>query len=680
MKCKLALAAALLVALATPHSFRAQQKPFGGRLGIDVSGMDRSARPQDDFYRFVNGAWDDKTAIPPDKSRYGSFTMLADESEIALKEILEQAVMEKNAPQGSERQKVGDLYRSFIDTERIEALGIKPLQPHLAYIAGLKTTADVAAAVFRLSKIGVGTVLLRASVSQDPKNSAVYTVIINQSQLGMPDRDYYLRQDAKFASIRHAYIDYIAQLFTLAGQPDPQGSAQRILDVETKIAEKQWDRVRNRNPEATYNKMTVAQLSVLTPTLKWQATFAGMTDKSVNEVVVRQPDYASAADAIIKSTPVEPWKEYFTFDGWNTFAGEVPEAFVQASFNFAGPVIAGQQEIRPRWKRGVDTVEKVLGEPVGKLYIEKHFTPEAKARMTALVLNLLAAFKVGIDSLDWMTPATKAHAREKLAKYTVKIGYPDRWQDYSALEIKPDDLVGNIIRSSEYKQVDNWGLLGKQVERWRWVMTPQTVNAYYDSRNNEIVFPAAILQPPFFNVNADDAVNYGAIGVVIGHEISHGFDDQGRKSDGDGNLRDWWTPEDAKSFEARAAKLGAEFESYDPLPGLKINGRQTMGENIGDLSGLAVAYRAYQISLQGMDSPVIEDFTGDQRFFMGYAQIWRDKMRDEELRNRLLTDPHSPGMFRAFVPLTNFDGWYQAFNLKLGDKLYRAPEDRVKFW
>ena len=670
----------VFVVLIAISSTSAQDKPFGGQLGIDVSGMDRSVRPQDDFFRFVNGTWADKTEIPADKSRYGSFAMLGDESEEALKEIVEQAAMQKDAPHGSELQKVGDLYRSFMDTDRIEALGIKPLQPDLDYIARLSSTADVATAVFHLSRLGVGTVLLRASVSQDPKNSSVYTVIVNQAQLGMPDRDYYLRQDAKFESIRHAYTDYIARLFTLAGRPDPRGAAQRILELETKIAEKQWDRVRNRDPEATYNKMTVAQLSTLAPTLKWPETFRASTDTPVTEVVVRQPDYASAADAIIKSTPVETWKEYFTFGLLHEFGGDLPDAFVQARFDFAGRVIAGQKEIRPRWKRGVAAVEDILGEPAGKLYIERHFTPQAKARMDAMVKNILAAFKSGIDSLDWMTPATKAQAQDKLAKYTVKIGYPDRWRDYSGLEIKPDDLIGNLVRSSEFQHADDWGLLGKPVERWRWGMTPQTVNAYYNSRNNEIVFPAAILQPPFFNVNADDAVNYGGIGVVIGHEISHGFDDQGRKSDGDGNLRDWWSPEDAKAFEARAVKLGAEFESYDPLPGLKINGRQTMGENIGDLSGLAVAHHAYQISLQGREAPVIAGFTGDQRFFMGYAQIWRDKMRDEELRNRLLTDTHSPGMFRGFVPLTNFDAWYSAFSVKPGDKLYRKPDERVKFW
>ena len=679
MKRNLAIEAAMLCALAL-GSVSAQVKTGPGTLGIDVSGMDRSVRPQDDFFRFVNGTWADKTEIPPDKSRYGSFAMLTDESENALKEIVEEAAAQKNARQGSEVQKVGDLYRSFMDTEGIETLGIKPLQLQLSYIAKLKSSADAASTLFRLSKIGVGTVLLRANVVQDPKDSSIYTVTVNQAALGMPDRDYYLRPDPKFASIRQSYTDYIAQLFTLAGQPDPHGAAQRILDVETKIAEKQWDRARNRDPEATYNKMTVARLSLLAPTLNWGSAFSGMTKKTVSEVIVRQPDYVTAADAIIRSTPLDTWKEYFTFGLLNAFAGQLPNAFVEARFNFAGRIIAGQQEIRPRWKRGVDEVESILGEPAGKLYVEKHFTPEAKARMDMMVKNILAAFKSGIDSLDWMTPATKAQAQEKLAKYTVKIGYPDRWRDYAGLEIKPDDLIGNVIRSNEFEHADNWGLLGKPVERWRWGMTPQTVNAYYNARNNEIVFPAAILQPPFFNVKADDAVNYGAIGVVIGHEISHGFDDQGRKSDGDGNLRDWWTPEDAKAFEGRAVKFGAEYEAYTPLPGMKINGRQTMGENIGDLSGLAVAYRAYHISLQGTTPPVIDGFTGDQRFFMGYAQVWRDKMRDEEMRNRLLTDTHSPGMFRAFVPLTNFDPWYQAFDVKQGDKLYRTPEERVRFW
>ena len=679
-KYRSAILTLLLFGLASLNTVAAQVKPNTGKLGIDVSGMDRSVRPQDDFFRYVNGTWADRTPIPADKSRYGSFGMLSDESDQAVKEILEQASSRKDAPPGSELQKVGDLYRSFMDTARIESLGIKPLQKDLDYIAGLKNPADVVNAVARLSKLGVRTVPFSATVQQDPKKSDTFAVSLAQSGLGMPDRDYYLRPDAKFAAVRQSYVEYVAQLLTLAAQPDAKAAAQRILELETKMAGKQWDRARNRDPEATYNKMTVAKLSSSAPTVNWQVFFAAMTKTPVNEVIVRQPDYLIAADALINSTPTQTWKEYFTFGLLNAYADELPEAFVSARFNFSGRVVAGREELGPRWKRGVAQVESALGEPLGKLYVEKHFPPEAKIRMDALVKNILAAFKSGIDSLDWMTPSTKKQAQEKLAKYTVKIGYPDRWRDYSALQIKVDDLVGNAERAREFEEADSWSHLGKPVERWRWGMTPQTVNAYYNARNNEIVFPAAILQPPFFNVEADDAVNYGAIGAVIGHEISHGFDDSGRKSDGDGNLRDWWTAEDAKAFENRAAKLGAEYESYDPLPGLKINGRQTMGENIGDLSGLAVAYRAYHISLQGKEAPVIDGFTGDQRFFMGYAQIWRDKMRPEELRNRLLTDAHSPGTYRSFVPLTNFDPWYKAFDVDLGDKLYRMPKDRVKIW
>jgi predicted metalloendopeptidase len=415
----------------------------------------------------------------------------------------------------------------------------------------------------------------------------------------------------------------------------------------------------------------------LAPNFSWQTTLTTLAGAKVGEVIVRQPDYMKAADAIVAATPIQTWKDYLTLGLLDAYVEELPQAFVEADFNFSGRVLAGQQEMKPRWKRGVAEVESALGEPVGKLYIAKHFTPESKARMDALVKNLLAAFKVGIEELEWMSPATKAEAQQKLAKYTVKIAYPDRWRDFAPLVISGDDLVGNVMRSRRFLSADNWSRLGKPVERWRWGFTPQTVNASYNSVNNEITFPAGILQPPFFNVEADDAVNYGAIGGVIGHEISHGFDDQGRKSDGDGNLRDWWTADDAKAFEERASRLGAQFESYDPLPGLKINGRQTMGENIGDLSGMAVAYRAYHISLRGKEAPVIDGFTGDQRFFMGIAQVWRFKERDEALRNQLLTDAHSPGMFRAFVPLTNFDPFYKAFNVQPGDKLYRAPEERV---
>jgi len=521
------------------------------------------------------------------------------------------------------------------------------------------------------------------NVGVDQRNSEQYVVQISQSGLGMPDRDYYLRNDEKFAATRKAYATYISRLFALGNQPDPEGAAARISALETTIAKLQWDRARNRDRNATYNKMAVTSLQASTPSFDWQAYLSGMPANAkdkVKDVIVRQPDYMKAIDAVIADVPLATWKEYLTFGLISAYADGLSQPFADSDFEFNGRTIAGRQVQQPRWKRGVNEVEQVLGEPVGRLYIERHFKQEAKARMDALIRNLLAAFRVGIEELEWMSPETKKQAQAKLAKYRLKIAYPDQWRDFSELEVKPGDHVGNLLRFREFQTEDSWSRLGQPVERWRWGFTPQTVNASYSATNNEITFPAGILQPPFFNLDADDAINYGAIGAVIGHEISHGFDDQGRKSDGDGNLRDWWTAEDAKKFEERATKLGAQFESYNPLPGMKINGRQTMGENIGDLSGIAVALRAYHISLNGKPAPVIGGFTGDQRFFLGYAQIWRFKSRDEALRNQLLTDAHSPGLYRAFVPLTNIDTFYTAFNLKPGDKLYRAPEDRVKIW
>ena len=676
MRQSLRLAAALLLAVGVTAPARAQVPARA--LGIDTTGMDRSARPQDDFFRYVNGRWADRTEIPPDQSSYGSFTMLRDKSIDAVHGIIEEAAAE-HAPAGSMAQKVGDFYRSFMDTTRIDSLGLTPLQGELAYIAGLSGTNELPAALAHLTAIGVRGIV-GAGVGQDPKHSSVYIVSLGQGGLGLPDRDYYLRQDEKFAAIRKAYTAYIARLLTLAGQPDPDGAAQRILALETQVAEKQWPRARLRDRDATYNKMTVDSLSARAPDFAWQAYLTALAGKPVDEIIVRQPDYMQAVAAIFHDTPIATWKEYLTFDLLNDYAGLLPQPFVDARFDFRGRVLSGQQEDSPRWKRGVEQTERALGEPIGRLYVAKYFTPAAKARADTLVHNILAAYKVAINQLAWMSPATKAQAQQKLAKFTVKIGYPDRWRDYSGLTVSPTELVGNVMRSARFQNAENWSRLGKPVERWRWGMTPQTVNAYYNATNNEIVFPAAILQPPFFNKDADDAVNYGAIGAVIGHEISHGFDDQGRKSDGDGNLRDWWTPEDAKAFEARTARLGAEYEAYQPLPGMHINGKLTMGENIGDLSGLAVAYRAYHIALHGKPAPVIAGFTGDQRFFMGFAQIWRFKERDQALRNQLLTDPHSPGMYRAFVPLTNIDAFYKAFDVQPGDSLYRPPEDRVKIW
>jgi len=663
-------------------SVAAQSSPPPRVPGIDTTGMDRTVRPQDDFFRFVNGAWVDKTAIPPDRSNYGSFAILTERAQEALRGILEAEALNPSTA-GTISQKVGGFYKSFVDEARIEALGVQPLNGELAAIGNVAAVRDFPALFARVSRIGV-RLPFQVAVFQDPQHSDVYAVQINQAGLGMPDRDYYLRTDDRFVAIRQAYVDHITKMFTLAGRKDPASAAARILALETTLAQKQWDRARNRDRNATYNKMPLDALLASTPSFDWRVfianTVAPAAAPNVTEVIVRQPDYLKSVDEALSATPVETWKDYLRFALIARYADDLPAAFVDAQFDFNGKVIAGRQENQPRWKRAVAAEEEVLGEPVGKLYIERYFKGDAKARIDALIKNLLAAFKVGIGELEWMSPETKVEAQAKLAKFTVKIAYPDRWRDYTGLDVDAHDLVGNVMRYRRFQTAEMWGRYGKPVERWQWGFTPQTVNASYNSVNNEITFPAGILQPPFFDVYADDAINYGAIGSVIGHEISHGFDDQGRKSDGDGNLRDWWTAEDAKKFDERAAKLGAQFESYTPLPGMKINGRQTMGENIGDLSGIAVAYRAYKLSLKGAKSPVIGGFTGDQRFFLGYAQVWRFKTRDEALRNQLLTDVHSPGMFRAFVPLTNIEEFYAAFNVQPGDKLYRAPADRVKIW
>jgi putative endopeptidase len=663
------------IAIAPASSAIAQA---GHGLGFDTANFDRSVRPQDDFFRYVNGSWLKRTEIPADASSWGSFNELNERSREALHQILDDASHSKAAP-GTEERKIGDLYASMMDSASIERLGITPLSHELATIAALKSTAQLPATFAHFARLGVSSPL-GVGVGQDPKKSDTNILQVGQSGLGLPDRDYYLRTDAKTLETKKAYSDYITRLMTLAKQPDPAGAASRIIALETAIATKQWDRARNRDRNATYNRMTVAELAALTPSYSMPAYLkaAGLTNAT--DVVVRQPDYVHALDSIVANTPIANWRDYLTFKLLDEYSSVLPAAYGQARFDFRGRTLSGQKEMAVRWKRSVDGTERILGEPAGKLYVAKYFKPEAKARMDQLVKNILAAYRVGIDSLEWMSPETKVQAQEKLAHFTVKIGYPDKPRDFSALVIKRDDLFGNAMRANEFQYDDVITRLGKPVDRSRWGMTPQTVNAYYNASNNEIVFPAAILQPPFFNVNADDAVNYGAIGAVIGHEIGHGFDDQGRKSDGSGNLRDWWTADDAKAFESRTTKLGAQYDAINPIDDLHINSKLTMGENIGDLSGLAQAYRAYRISLGGKEAPVIDGFTGDQRFFIGFAQIWRTKFRDEALRQQLLTNPHSPGMYRAFVPLINNDAFDRAFNVQPNDKMYLPPDARVKIW
>jgi len=673
-------AALFLVAALITQPALAQQRLAGQvyQLGIDTTAIDRSVRPQDDFNRFVNGRWIERAVIPADRSRWGAFDELRQASEEAVREILEEAAQARAAT-GTELQKIGDLYASVMDTARIESLGIRPLEALLAQIDEIGTVEAIPVALGRLQRSGIRGPF-SAGVGQDQKDSDTYIVSIGQAGLGLPDRDYYLLEGDTYREIRDAYVSYLTRLFALAERDDAEGAARRILDFETRLATHQWDRARNRDRDETYNRMNVAALGILSPSLDWRAYLDAAGLSEADDVIVRQPDYLQALDPLLASTPIETWKEYLASRLLDSFALALPRDFVRARFDFRELTLEGVPEERPRWRLAVSIVEGALGEALGKVYVERHFRPDAKERMDQLVRNLRAAFREGIDELEWMSSDTKRAAHEKLERFTVKIGYPDEWRDYSDLEIRREDLFGNMVRAQAFAYDDMAGRLGEPVDRQRWGMTPQTVNAYYNSVNNEIVFPAAILQPPFFNVQADDAVNYGGIGAVIGHEISHGFDDQGRKSDGDGNLRDWWTDADAAAFQGLASRLSDQYEAYTPLDGMSINGALTLGENIGDLSGLAVAYRAYRISLGDRPAPVIDGYTGDQRFFMGWTQVWRQKVRPEALRQQLLTDPHSPGEYRSFVPLTNMDAFYQAFDLGPGDGMYRPREERVQIW
>ncbi len=648
-------------------------------LGFDPADFDLSVRPQDDFYRFANGGWLDRTPIPSDRASFGTFDALRMQSEEALHAILEEAAADSNHPRGSDLQKVADYYRSHLDEDRIEGLGLRPIQAELDRITAIRDRSELPAQFAHLQRLRVQTPY-GLFVGQDQRRSDRYIASISQSGLGLPQRDYYSGDGASLERMRDGYVSYAEALLREAGHPDPAGPARAILDLETAIAQAHWDRVRNRDREATYNLMTFQELQELTPTFDWGVVLAATGADRSPGVVVRQPDYLEAMASIIEETPLETWRQYMTFKLLDSYAGVLPRAFGEAQFEFRGRVLAGLDEAPPRWKRAVGATESALGEVAGRLYVERHFSAEARARMQELVDNLLVAFRQGIDELDWMGPETKLEAQAKLAKFNVKIGYPDEWRDYSALEVVDGDAAGNQMRAAAFSFERMIERLGQPINRGEWGMTPQTVNAYYSSTMNEIVFPAGILQPPFFNLEADDAVNYGAIGGVIGHEISHGFDDQGSRSDGDGNLRNWWTEEDKQAFADRTSRLVDQYSQYCPMEGLCVDGRVSLGENIGDLSGLTVAYRAYRLSLGDQEAPVIDGFTGDQRFFLGWAQIWRINYRDEALRQRVMVGPHSPNMYRVNGVMVNMPEFYQAFELRPGDALYLPPDERVKIW
>ncbi|MEM5551040.1 M13-type metalloendopeptidase [Pseudoalteromonas neustonica] len=646
--------------------------------GIELANMDKSVRAQDDFYYHVNGQWLATTEIPGDKSNYGSFSQLYDESQKAMKTVLEKAAASTTAKPGSDEYKLGAFFKSYMDENAREELNISPLMTQLNTIDAVKNKSDLVTLMAQLRMQG-GSAPFGWYVNNDAKNSSEYALYAYQSGLGLPDRDYYLKDDEKFTKIRAAYNTYVTEVLKRAGVQKPEQQAKAIVALETNIAQAQWSRVEQRDATKTYNKMSVADASKLTGSFDLVEYFKA-SGVNTTDIIVGQPSYFEKFADIYAKTDVTTWQNYLKFHFVSNYAGLLNKDFVDLNFNFYSTTLRGVEEQAPLWKQAVDASNGVLGEILGKVYVKENFPPEAKARMEELVDNVIKGYGVAIENLEWMSPETKLAAKEKLDKFTPKIGYPDNWKDYSALSINADELVGNYIRHSEWSYADMIAKLGKPVDRSEWHMTPQTVNAYYNPVNNEIVFPAAILQPPFFNLDADDAVNYGAIGAVIGHELGHGFDDQGAKYDGDGNLRNWWSESDLKQFGERTGQLVAQYNEYKPFEDANVNGELTLGENIGDLGGLTVAHTAYQLSLGNDKAPIIDGYTGDQRFFMGWSQIWRRKYRDEELRNRLMTDSHSPSHYRVIGILSNMPEFYKAYDVKEGDKMYIKPEDRVKIW
>lgn len=645
--------------------------------GIERVNVDKDMRAQDDFFRHVNGTWLKKTPIPEDKSNWGSFSALREATLPRLRGIIEGSAKQK----GSEAKKISDIYASYMNEKALERLALKPLEQEFALIDKMERHDQLPAMFAWMNRMGA-TAPYALGIHQDAKDSSKYIVDFWQSGLGMPDRDYYLSEDdARLKEVRAKYGAHVEKMLAMTKDANAKQNAKDIVALETEMAQAQWTNVENRDPVKTYNRTEIKDLPKLVTNYDWSAYVkaAGIEGKTTY-VTVSQPSYFSALSGIIAKTPMNTWKTYLKWHLLRESAPYMNKALSDEHFAFYGATLRGVPQQEPRWKRGVRLTDGAMGEGLGKLYVAKYFKPDQKARMEKLVANLLEAFKLGIDSLDWMSPATKQEAQAKLATFRPKIGYPDQWRDYSSLKVAKHDLLGNVRRANEFEYERNINKLGKPIDREEWGMTPQTVNAYYNPELNEIVFPAAILEPPFFNPKADDAVNYGGIGAVIGHEISHGFDDQGSQYDGAGNLRNWWTKEDHEKFAAKTTALVKQYNAFSPLPGYQVNGELTLGENIADNSGLAIAYKAYLLSLNGKEAPMIDGISGEQRFFMGFNQVWCAKARDQEMVVRLKTDPHSPPEFRANGTVRNQPGFHSAFATKEGDKMYLPPEERVMIW
>ncbi|MBB6272020.1 putative endopeptidase [Pedobacter cryoconitis] len=669
------LIAGSLLLFAAFHSFNSTGDP---KSGIILENMDKQVLPGNNFMEYVNGSWIKKTEIPADKPSASVGSMVNDKAQEDVKEIIEKASSGKFAD-GSEEQKIGDLYGSYMNMTARDVIGVKPLAADFKKIDALKSQKDLAVYFAYASKIG-NMVPFSVAVSEDLKDPKKYMLLTWQGGLGLPDREYYFTDNAKSKEIRTKYVAHIEKMLTLAGIAEAKPKAAEIMALETLLASKQMKKEETRNLAGLYNKYAVGKLNTLIPDFDWQGMLKEAGANNPDSVVVSQVNYTKDLAAIIKDTPLATWKTYLKWSLVNGSAGALNTALDEENFNFNGTILNGVPKQRPQWRRGVGIVNSTLGEMVGKLYVEKHFSPEAKARMLVLVGNLLKSYEESIKGLEWMSPETKAEALKKISKFTPKIGYPDKWRDYSSLKIVKNDLYGNLTRATAFEHNRMMKKLGNPVDRSEWGMTPQTVNAYYNPPLNEIVFPAAILQPPFFDMNADDAVNYGGIGAVIGHEIGHGFDDQGSTFDGDGVMRDWWTKNDLSEFKKRTGALVAQYSGFKVLSDLNVNGEYTLGENIGDLGGLTIALKAYHASLKGKPAPVLDGFNGDQRVFIGWGQVWLNKSREQALRKQVGTDPHSPAKFRVNGVVRNIPEFYTAFNVKPGDSLYLAPDKRVKIW
>ncbi|HLI67797.1 MAG TPA: M13-type metalloendopeptidase [Caulobacteraceae bacterium] len=649
--------------------------PHYGAWGFDAAGRDPSVPPGQDFFRYANGDWVAQTEIPSDRPSYGVDDKLAVLSETRAHLLIESAAAGRVHDVDATR--ISAAYKAFMDERRVNALGAAPLAADLDAIRNETSREDVAA-LMGTENAGFQDGVFNVSIGTDSKAPTRYAVYVSTGGLGLPDRDYYLKP--AFAAQKAAYRAYIASLLTLAGWPDPDADADAIVAFESKIAEVTWTRAERRDPDKTYHLMSVDEVQRDAPGFEFHRFLASAELGARRDVVVRTDTAMPKVAAIFAETPLttlKAWQAFHVVDNASPF---LAQPYVEARFDFRNKTLAGQPQLQPRWKRGVAFVDRTVGESVGRLYVAKYFTPQAKAEVRQLVFNLRDALKNRIEHVAWMSPETKAKALTKLSMLTIKIGYPLKWRDYSALSLSPDDLYGDARRSAAFEWERQVHRLDGPVDKAEWVMTPQTVNAYYNPTNNEVVFPAAILQPPFFDPHADAAINYGGIGAVIGHEMTHGFDDQGRKYDGEGRLTSWWTAADGEQFEARAKRLGEQYDAFEPVPGAHVKGELTMGENIADLGGVLIALDAYHASLHGRPAPVIGGLTGDQRFFLGYAQAWRDKERDDYERQLVVSDPHSPARFRVDGVVRNVDAWYAAFDVKSSDPMYLAPDHRVRIW